>query len=164
MFPACGGYIAGSRTLIQHLRFKTRGYVFSASMPPPVAAAALAAFDVLEEEGVERRARLERNVRRLLAGLRAIGYDTGVTASAVVPVIVGSERNAMALTHFCQERGIFAMPVMPPAVPVGTARLRLNVTATHTDADIDEVLAVLSDAGQALFPELLRPARHGGLP
>ncbi len=157
--PACGGYIAGSRALIELLRFKARSYLFSASMPPPVAAAALASFEVLEREGVERRHKLWRNVERLLAGLRRIGYDTGLTTSAVVPVIVGSERNAVALTHFCQERGLFAMPVMPPAVPVGTARLRLNVMATHTEQDVDRALTILEDAGRTLFPELLRGAQ-----
>lgn len=149
--PACGGYIAGDAELIDFLRITARGYVFSAAMPPAVAAAALAAFDVLEDEVVARRALLERNASYFIAGLRAAGFDTGASCSPIVPVIVGSDERALALTKYCQERGLFVLPALPPAVPVGTARLRLNVTASHTMKDIDHALDVLVAAKRAVL-------------
>lgn len=151
--PAVGGYLAGSEELITYLRFKARGYVFSAAMPPPVAAAALAAFDVIEREGAERRARLASNVEFFLGGLKAAGFDTGRTCTPIIPVIVGSEENAVRLTRHCQEHGLFAMPVMPPAVPVNTARLRLNVMASHTRAELERALAIIIEGGRALQAE-----------
>jgi glycine C-acetyltransferase len=148
--PAVGGFVAGSERLIEFLRFTARGYVFSAAMPPAVAAAALAAFDVLEEEGEERQRALMENVNFFLQGLRAAGLDTGRTTTAIIPVIVGSEERAVALTKYCQDRGLFAMPVLPPAVPVGTARLRLNVMATHTRSDLERALAIIVEGSKQL--------------
>jgi glycine C-acetyltransferase len=150
--PAVGGFVAGSQRLIEFLRFTARGYMFSAAMPPAVAAAALAAFDVLDEEGEQRQRALMENVTFLLEGLRAAGLDTGRTTTAIIPVIVGSEERAMALTRHCQERGLFAMPVLPPAVPAGTARLRLNVMATHTRPDLERALAVIVEGSRHLPP------------
>jgi len=148
--PAVGGFVAGSERLIEFLRFTARGYVFSAAMPPAVAAAALAAFDVLEQEGEARQRALMENVTFFLQGLRAAGLDTGRTTTAIIPVIVGSEERALALTKFCHERGIFAMPVLPPAVPMGTARLRLNVMATHTRSDLERALAIIVEGSRQL--------------
>ncbi|HEV8316339.1 MAG TPA: aminotransferase class I/II-fold pyridoxal phosphate-dependent enzyme [Vicinamibacterales bacterium] len=156
--PAVGGFVAGSRQLIEFLRFTARGYVFSAAMPPAVAAAALASFDVLEEEGEERQRALMENVNFFLEGLRAAGLDTGRTTTAIIPVIVGSEERAVALTKYCQDRGLFAMPVLPPAVPVGTARLRLNVMATHTREDLERALAVIIEGSRQL------PSSNGSMP
>ncbi len=156
--PAVGGYIAASADLVTYLRFKARGYVFSAAMAPPVAAAALTAFDVLEAEGTERRGMLARNVELFLGGLNAAGFNTGRTCTPIIPVIVGSEENAMALTQHCQERGLFAMPVMPPAVPLNTARLRLNVMATHTRAELERALAIIIEGGRSLPRSVPPPA------
>ena len=150
--PAVGGFIAGSEQLIEFLRFTARGYVFSAAMPPAVAAAAVAAFDVLEEEGEARQRALMENVDFFLRGLRAAGLDTGRTSTAIIPVIVGSEERAVALTKYCQQRGLFAMPVLPPAVPPGTARLRLNVMATHTRSDLERALAIITEGSTQLPP------------
>lgn len=150
--PAVGGFVAGSERMIEYLRFTARGYVFSAAMPPAVTAAALAAFDVLEEEGDQRQRALMDNVNFFLEGLRAAGLDTGRTTTAIIPVIVGTEERAVALTKFCQERGLFAMPVLPPAVPVRTARLRLNVMATHTRSDLERALAVIIAGSRQLPP------------
>jgi glycine C-acetyltransferase len=156
--PAVGGFAAANERLIEYLRFTARGYVFSAAMPPAVAAAALAAFDVLEEEGDQRQRALMENVNFFLEGLRAAGLDTGCTTTAIIPVIVGTEERAVALTKYCQERGLFAMPVLPPAVPPRTARLRLNVMATHTRSDLERALAVIIEGSRQL------PAWDGGIP
>lgn len=149
--PAGGGYIAASKRLIDFLRFSARGYIYSAAMSPPVAAAAIAAFDVIEDEGKERRSALMRNVNYLIAGLRSAGFNTGKTCTPIVPVVVGSNANAMAMTRYCQEHGLFVLPVLPPAVPLGTARLRLNVTSDHTIEDIQLALDVIIEAGKQVL-------------
>ena len=148
--PAIGGYIAGSQELITYLKHVARAFVFSAALPPPVAAAAKAAFEVLEDEAVERKTILQRNVEHFLGGLKALGFNTGRTVTPIIPVIVGTDERAMAMTHLLQEDGIFALSVLPPAVPEGTSRIRANVTAAHTVEDIDDALAAFARAGRSL--------------
>lgn len=148
--PAIGGYIAGKQEIITYLKHVARAFVFSAALPPPVAAAAKAAFEVLEDEAVERRATLQRNVDHFLDGLKALGFNTGRTVTPIIPVIVGTDERAMLMTHLLQEDGIFALSVLPPAVPEGTSRIRANVTAAHTPQDIDDALAAFARAGRAL--------------
>jgi glycine C-acetyltransferase len=146
--PGIGGYLAGDHKLVSFLRHTARGFVFSAALPPVVVAGALAAFDVIEEEGVERNRLLQRNVRAFIRGLQAAGFDTGQTCTPIVPIMVGSEALALRMTQYCQEHGVFVLPVLPPAVPEGTARLRANVTAAHTPEDIAFALDVFVRAGK----------------
>ncbi len=148
--PGVGGYIAGSRKLIVYLRHSARGFIFSAAMAPAVAAAILEAFDVLEDEGVERNRILWRNANYFIQGLRDAGFDTGLTCTAIVPIMVGTEERALMMTKLCQDNGVFVLPVLPPAVPEGAARLRANVTAAHTLEDIDFALGVFIEAGKAV--------------
>lgn len=146
--PATGGYIAGDRKLINFLRHAARGYVFSAALPPAVAASALESIHVIEDEGVERKQILAEVVRYFIDGLKAAGFNTGNTVTSIVPIIVGTEERAYSMTKFCQEHGVFILPVLPPAVPEGTARLRANVTSAHTIEDIDFALEVFTEAGR----------------
>lgn len=146
--PGTGGYIAGDEKLINFLRHSARGFVFSAALPPAVAASILTAFDVLEEEGPARNRLLAHNVQTFIHGLQAAGFDTGVTCTPIVPIMVGTEERAMAMTKYCQDHGIFVLPVLPPAVPEGGARLRANVTAAHTMEDIEFALDVFVQAGK----------------
>lgn len=148
--PGIGGYIAGDRKLINFLRHSARGFVFSAALPPGVTAGILAAFDVIEEEGAERNRILRENVAHFIGGLQRAGFDTGLTSTPIVPIMVGDEATAMQMTHICQERGLFVLPVLPPAVPEGAARLRVNVTAAHTSEDIDFALKIFIEAGRAV--------------
>lgn len=147
--PGIGGYIAGERRLINYLRHAARAFVYSAALPPAVAGAILEAFDVLEEEGPSRRAVLQRNVRLFIEGLQAAGFDTGATCTPIVPILVGAEEPTMAMVKYCQDHGVFVLPVLPPAVPAGTERLRANVTAAHTPDDIAFALDVFAAAGRA---------------
>jgi 8-amino-7-oxononanoate synthase len=141
--PAQGGYIAGSNELITFLRFNARGYVFSAALAPASAAAALAGLELIDSEGQSRRARLMSNVNYFISRLQKAGFDTGSTASAIVPIILGSEALAFEMAKKCNVEGLYAMPVAHPAVPKGTERLRLNVTCSHRSADLDFAVAVL---------------------
>jgi glycine C-acetyltransferase len=147
--PGMGGYIAGDRRLITYLRHTARGFIFSAALPPAVTAAILAAFDVLEEEGVALNRVLQRNVTAFIHGLQSAGFDTGRTCTPIVPIMVHTEARALQMTKYCQDHGVFVLPVLPPAVPNGSARLRVNVTASHSLEDIDFALRIFREAGQA---------------
>ena len=146
--PGIGGYVAGSSRLINYLRHSARGFIFSAALPPAIVAAILTAFDVIEKEGVVRNRILRRNAEHFIGGLLAAGFDTGMTSTPIVPIMVKTEERAMAMTKFCQDNGVFVLPVLPPAVQEGTARLRANVTAAHTLEDIDFALDIFIRAGK----------------
>ncbi|MBI4364445.1 MAG: glycine C-acetyltransferase [Candidatus Latescibacteria bacterium] len=144
-----GGYVCGSRTLIEFLYHRARPFLFSTSHPPAVAAACLAAFDVLEQEP-ERIERLWANTRRFKEGLKRLGFDTGLSETPITPVIVGDAELAMRFSDRAFERGVFAQGIGFPTVAKGKARLRTIVTATHTEADLDRALTILGDAGREL--------------
>ena len=147
--PSVGGYIAASADVVRVLRHASRGYIFSAALPPAQAAAALAALDVIEREPERVRA-VQANGARFRKGLQSAGFDTLVSETAVVPIVCGSDESAYALTRACQERGIFALPVVSPAVASNLARIRATVTAAHTVDEIDAGLKVFREAGREL--------------
>jgi len=141
--PAQGGYIAGSRELITFLRFNAHGFVFSAALAPATTAAALAALELIESEGQSRRARLMSNVDYFVARLHEAGFNTGNTASAIVPILLGSETIAFEMARRCNAEGLYVTPVAYPAVAKGAARLRLNVTCDHRRDELDFAVSVL---------------------
>ena len=147
--PGVGGYITADQEFITFLKHASRAFIFSAALPPGVTAACLASFEVIEREGVERNRILTRNVNQFLGGLQDAGFDTGFSVTPIVPIMTGDDDRAMLMTKYCQENGIFVLPVIPPAVPAGASRLRANVTATHTAEDIDFALDVFIAAGKA---------------
>ena len=128
-----GGYVAGSRSLIDFLYHRARPFLFSTSHPPAVAASCLAAIEVLESEpGLMNQ--LWENTRFFKSGLAALGFDTGASESPITPVIVGEASLAMSLSDRLFEKGVFAQGIGFPTVPRGRARVRTIVTATHTRA------------------------------
>jgi len=147
--PSIGGYCAGKHELVDYLRHYSRPFIFSAALPPAQAAAAIAAFDVIESEP-ERVASLHDVVARYTSGLKAQGWDTMDASTCVVPVLVGDEGLTMDLTRMLFDRGIFVCPIVHPAVPRGTDRLRTCLMATHTEADIAQALAAFQEAGTEL--------------
>ena len=138
-----GGYIAARKEIIDMLRFFSRGYVFSAPMPPGTAAAAHKTFDILEQEPW-RVHKLNENITYYLEALKREGFDTGNSTTAIVPIIIGDEYKAYELSKQLFEEGVYLMPILPPAVPVGTARMRCNVTSMHEKADIDYMVNKLA--------------------
>lgn len=147
--PAVGGYIAGKADLINFLKHSARAFVFSAALPPAAAAAATAAFEVMEEE-TWRLETVRRNIRRFVGGLNTLGYNTLNTQSSVIPIIIGQPEPTLSLTSALHADGMFVSPILPPAVPAGTCRLRANVTSAHTDADIDFALGLLEKHGKRI--------------
>jgi len=145
--PSVGGYLAGSRDLMQLFRHESRTFIFSAALPAPQVAAAKAAFEVILEEP-ERVEALRQNAARFTGGLKRMGFDTMRTETAIVPILCGTDERAYGMVRDCQHENIFVLPVVSPAVPEGQARLRATVTAVHTADDIDTALAVFEKAGR----------------
>ncbi|HZE18645.1 MAG TPA: aminotransferase class I/II-fold pyridoxal phosphate-dependent enzyme, partial [Candidatus Angelobacter sp.] len=144
-----GGYVCGSKSLIDYLHHRARPFLFSTSHPPAVAAACLVAFDVLEQEP-ERIQRLWSNTKRFKDGLLSLGFNTGKSETPITPVMVGEGDLAMRFSDRLFERGVFAQGIGYPTVAKGKARLRTIVTATHTDEDLDTALAILGEVGREL--------------
>jgi len=147
--PSVGGYVAGPKDMIDYLRHASRAYIFSAALPPAQAAAALEAFRVILDEP-ERIGRLRENTDLFLGGLREAGFDTLASETAIVPVICGTDQRAFEMTRACQMEDTFVLPVVSPAVPEGSARLRATVTAAHEKADIKKAMDVIIRAGRTL--------------
>jgi glycine C-acetyltransferase len=146
---ALGGYVAGSRALIEFLYHRARPFLFSTSHPPAVAATCIAALDVLEQEpGLIDQ--LWDNTRFFKSGLQALGFDTGASESPITPVIVGDGTRAMALSDRLFAEGVFAQGIAFPTVARDRARVRTIVTATHTRAELQFALAVFAKVGREL--------------
>jgi len=141
-----GGYIAGSAALIELLKTRAPGFVFSVGLSSPCAAAAAEALRVMAAEP-ERVARLAENGRLLRDALRAKGLDTGLSEGhAVTPVVLGDSPTTAAAAHGCFERGLVAPPIMHPAVPERRARLRLFMTSEHSAAQIERAAEIMAEA------------------
>ena len=144
-----GGYVAGSTALIEFLYHRARPFLFSTSHPPAVAAACLAAIDVLDTESalIER---LWENTHFFKNGLQALGFNTGTSESPITPVIVGGAARAMALSDALFERGVFAQGIGFPTVARDKARVRTIVTATHTRDELQFALDAFATAGRSI--------------
>jgi len=144
----CGGYIAGSKPLVETLRYLAPGFLYSVGMPAQVAAPSLAALQLMQQEP-ERVQRLHAISRYFLEQATARGLDTGKSiGAAVVPVIIGSSAAAARLSNALLEQQINVQPILHPAVPEKSARLRFFLSCEHTQAHIDQTL----DALTALLP------------
>jgi glycine C-acetyltransferase len=144
-----GGYVCGSRDLIDFLYQRARPFLFSTSHPPAVAAACLAAFDVLEQEP-ERMENLWENTKYFKQGLTSAGFNTGISETPITPVIVGEAKAAHELSRELFAEGVLATGIGFPTVPKGKARVRTIVTATHTKAELDRALEVFRKVGKKM--------------
>ena len=146
---ALGGYVAGSKALIEFLYHRARPFLFSTSHPPAVAASCIAAIDVLEQEPqiIER---LWENTRFFKKGLAALGLNTGLSESPITPVIVGEGALAMKLSDRLFEEGVFAQGIAFPTVARDKARVRTIVTATHTRDELQFALDAFAKVGGEL--------------
>ncbi len=137
-----GAYVAGSQALIDYLVNAASGLIYSTALPPPVLGAIDAALDLVPEMEAER-AHLAALAERLRAGLQARGYDTGASATQIVPLTVGKTAEALALAQRLEERGILGIAIRPPTVPAGASRIRFALSAAHGEADVDAVLSAV---------------------
>ncbi|MEA2193579.1 MAG: hypothetical protein QOG42_13, partial [Solirubrobacteraceae bacterium] len=142
---SCGGYVAGSRELIQYLKYTTPGFIFSAGMTPANAAAALAALRQMRAEPAAL-ATLQRNAELFLELARAAGVDTGDSAGTpIIPCIVGDSLKTLRLSTALLRRGVNVNPILYPAVPEELARLRFFVTSCHSEEQIRYAVQALAE-------------------
>jgi glycine C-acetyltransferase len=146
---ALGGYVAGSRALIEFLHHRARPFLFSTSHPPSVVATCMAAIDLLLEEP-QIIDRLWDNTRFFKAGLSALGFNTGISESPITPVIVGDGALAMKLSDRLFDQGVFAQGIAFPTVARDAARVRTIVTATHTKDELQFALDAFGKVGREL--------------
>jgi glycine C-acetyltransferase len=146
---ALGGYVAGSKSLIEFLYHRARPFLFSTSHPPSVAASCIAGLDVLENEP-QWMERLWANTRFFKGGLEALGFNIGISESPITPVIVGDGALAMTLSDKLFAAGVFAQGIGFPTVPQGRARVRTIVTATHTEDELQFALDAFNRVGTEL--------------
>ena len=148
-FASLGGFIAGERKVISYIKHFARSMIFSASMTPASVATALATLDIIKNEP-ERRERLWQITEKMKPGFQAMGYNTGPTETPIIPVIIGLDELAFMLWKLLKEDGIFTNPVVYPAVPKGQSLIRTSYSATHTDEELDAVLASFENRGKQL--------------
>jgi 8-amino-7-oxononanoate synthase len=149
-----GAFVAGSAMLIDALVQEARTFVYTTAMPPALAAAARAAIDVARFEGW-RRDRLARLVAHFRAGAIAQGWTLAESRTPIQPIVIGASDAALATSAMLEEAGFHAPAIRPPTVPVGSARLRVTLSALHAESDVDRLLDALR-AIRARMP------RHGG--
>jgi 8-amino-7-oxononanoate synthase len=148
-FASLGGFIAGAADVISYIQHHARSMIFSASMPPGNAAAALAALDVMQEEP-ERIARINHIGARMRAAFHDLGFNTCGSETPIVPVLIGEDMHTFAAWKTLYEAGIYTNAVISPAVPPGSGLLRTSYMATHTDEQLDRVLAAFAEVGREL--------------
>ncbi|HXY46590.1 MAG TPA: aminotransferase class I/II-fold pyridoxal phosphate-dependent enzyme [Thermoplasmata archaeon] len=148
-FGVVGGHISGSRDLVNFAFNKSRTWLLSGSHPPPVAAACLAAIDVLEQE-TEHVRRLWDHTRRFKKALQDLGFDTGRSVTPITPVIVGDSHRAKQLSERLYELGLFALPIVFPMVAKDKARIRTIMNAALTEDDVGFAISAFEKAGREL--------------
>ncbi len=148
-FATMGGYIATDRQIIDYIKHHSRALIFSASMAPSTVATVLAALDIIESEP-ERREMLWRNATHWRQGLQELGFNTGGSATPVVPVILGEDMLTIQFWKMLFDRGIFTNPAVRQAVAPGASLLRTSVIATHTPAQLDRALETFWEVGWTL--------------
>jgi len=139
-----GGFIAGENNLIRYLRNRARSFIYTTAPPPPICAGVLAALDIIEsDEGRALRERLQRMSRDVREYIRGLGFDTGNSTTQIIPVIFGDVERALKASYLLFDLGIFAPAVRPPTVPEGSARIRISLSAGHTDLQIERLTDAL---------------------
>ena len=146
-FASLGGFIAGDNDIIQYIKHHARSMIFSASIPPSNAAAALAALHVMQEEP-ERINRLDEIATFMRKEYRRMGFDIGKSETPVIPIHIGDDYRTMTIWKELFDAGIFVNPVISPAVPEGSQLLRTSYMATHTDEQLGRVLETFAKVGK----------------
>ncbi len=142
-----GGFVVGDADIIDYVKHTARSLMFSAAPPPASVASVIKALEIIEREP-ERRARLWENTAYMKSEFSAMGFDTGESASPVIPLVVGDNMAAFKITMRLQEEGVFANTVVSPAVPEGRAMIRTSYMATHTRDHLDRSLEAFRKIGR----------------
>jgi 8-amino-7-oxononanoate synthase len=146
---AIGGFVVGSRVVIDCIKHTGRSMIFSASLPPALVASVTAALDIIEEQP-QLRTQLWKNTHKMLKGYKELGYDTGTSETPIIPIIVKDSMRTYEMCRLLFENGVFVNAVISPAVPPGRELLRTSYMATHTEAQLDKVLNAFQKVGKQL--------------
>ena len=134
-----GGFVAASEEVIHYIKHTSRPLIFSASPPPASVASVIAALDIIDQEP-ERRERLWHNTNKMMKAFKQMGFDTGVSETPIIPLVMGEMERAFMMWKTLSDEGVFVNPVVPPATPPGRCLIRTSYMATHTDEMLDRVL------------------------
>ena len=148
-FASLGGFIAGDEDVVSYIKHHARSLIYSASIPPSNAAAALAALEVMRSEP-ERPARVLTNAEKMRNGYRKLGFNIGNSVTPVVPIIIGDDQLTFMMWKTLFDEGVFVNPVISPAVAPGHQLLRTSYMATHTNDQLDKVLEIFEKVGKRL--------------
>ena len=144
-----GGFVTANEDVIHYIKHTSRPLIFSASPPPASVASVIAALDVIDQEP-ERREHLWHNTNKMMKAFKKMGFDTGVTETPIIPLLMGEMELAFTMWKTLSDEGVFVNPVAPPATPPGRCLIRTSYMATHTDEMLDKVLVILEKAGRKL--------------
>ena len=148
-FATVGGFVVGDEDIIHYMRHNARSQIFSASMPPSCIVSITKALELIEHD-TSRRDNLFRLTAKLKKGLEELGYDLGTSTTPILPVHIGTNEDCFKMWRALHEMGIFANPVVRPAVPPGRALIRLTLMATHTDEHVAQIVDAFAKAGKNL--------------
>jgi len=143
-----GAFVAGPALIRDWLVNRCRSFIYSTALPPAAAAAALAALELLPDLDAERALLLHRG-DRVRTALHRLGIDTLDSTTQIIPALMGGEAETLAAARLLEAQGILAVPIRPPTVPPGTGRLRLTLSAAHTEADLEQLLHAFGTLGRA---------------
>ncbi|CAK9250367.1 unnamed protein product [Sphagnum jensenii] len=168
-FASMGGVIAASAEVIHYIKHNARHFIFSAAMPPAATATVLESLRIMQEEP-SHLANLWKNARKMKAALNNMGFNTLGSNTPIIPVLIGDDYNAFAFAQRLYEHGVFATPVVRPAVPEGCALIRTSYMASHTDEELDyapesigRVRARVRNFRESRSPSSTRRARSDAL-
>ena len=149
-FGTAGAFVAGSEALIETLIQYARTYIYTTAIPPAVAAASLTSLELLKKENW-RREKLQTLIKQFRKGAIELGYPLGDSETAIQPILIGVSEQALALSQALQQRGILIAAIRPPTVPKGTARLRVTLSAEHTEEQLAQLLVAMEEVRHILL-------------
>jgi 8-amino-7-oxononanoate synthase len=148
-FASLGGFLAAEASVISYIKHQARALIFSASMPPSAVATVLAALKIIQNEP-ERRIKLQQITTKMKTAYQQMGFQTGGTQSPIIPLITGQEMLTFKFWKKLFEAGLFTNPVISPAVPSDRSLIRTSYMATHTEEELDKVLAICATVGKSM--------------
>lgn len=148
-FGAIGAFVSSSSLVKDFLVNVTRQFIFTTALPPADVAASLAVLDLLQEDP-ELPARLLQKSSFFRSGLQRLGFQTQASETQIIPLLIGDSALALQMAHTLRERGLYAIAVRPPTVPMGTARLRFSIMASHTEEDLSYALGIIEKIGREM--------------
>jgi len=146
---AIGGFVVGSKDVINYIKHTGRSMIFSASLPPALVASVSAALDIIDEQP-ELREKLWKNTHKMLKGYKELGFDTGLSETPIIPIIVGDSMKVFEMCKLLFEQGVFVNPIVSPATPPKRELLRTSYMATHREDQLDRVLEAFAKVGKKM--------------